>query len=193
MVTSTCLGVEEGLGEQQRLPSSSPVVSECSLAFEHWRPAAAADHQALPQPLRLPVDKDFAESTFRVQVIGLQGGASFAVPAVFEVDGREVAGVLSVERQRLEYVARHRARHAQGGEQRATVPSGSGSAEVASQAAAASGTVSVSSSTHDFWGGLGTELPLSKSWLEALGLSACSQNATLSQVKAWSGSSPCWT
>jgi hypothetical protein len=114
-VTSVRLGVAEGGDDGEE--GAQVVLSQCSLTFEAWCPArgtrAAGARQAggdAPQPLRLPVDDAFERSTFRVSVIGRQGGSAFAVPAGFEASGKELASAVSVEQQRLEYIRGHQAR-----------------------------------------------------------------------------------
>eukprot|EP00887_Chlorella_sp_A99_P007431 scaffold2.g7431.t1 len=137
-VSSEQLGVQAPASVEQ----GEVVVRECSLAFHSYCPAARREEGRVgsaPQPLCLPVDEGFAESTFRVQVIGRQGASSFAVPHAFEASGRELATALSVEQQRLEYVRQHQQRrsaaeHALARQERAapstvTVSSGDGGLE----------------------------------------------------------------
>ena len=134
-VTSVCLGVEQG--EEK---ATAAVVSECSIAFERWCPAAAvqqAGAAASAQPLCLPVDEAFERSTFRVQVIGRQGSSSFAVPHIFLASGQELATALTVEQQRLEYIRGHQQR-------RGAAPTSPPAAPATAEAAPTS-TVTVSS------------------------------------------------
>lgn len=146
VISSVRLGSEAELGEEQHSGGSSGrLVSEVSLFFERWCPASQG-RQAAPQPLRLALDGGLSQSALRVHVIGSQAGSSFAVPSVFQAEGRELSAATSIEQQRLEYIARHRAKRG-GGEQRTELgPSESGDAGVAGKAAASgSSTVTVAS------------------------------------------------
>lgn len=73
-----------------------------------------------PQPLCLPVDDDFAQHSYRVQVIARQGGANFAVLHAFRAEGRELTAALSVQQQWQEYQQRHQAARASAGQPTST-------------------------------------------------------------------------
>lgn len=58
----------------------------------------------------IPVDAQFKNSEYRIQVIGTSKGSSFAVPFAYTFSGRETAASLSLSLQRSDYIKGHQRR-----------------------------------------------------------------------------------
>lgn len=75
-----------------------------TLVFDFWQPVGTGVQQL---SLRLQ------DSDYRVQILGKRDGSNFALPFAYAFSGREAAGAVGLQLQKLEYIRGQREKYAE--------------------------------------------------------------------------------